>query len=119
MIQYTISVSKIKLKIQSILMSKKSLIEREKKRKNLVQKYLQKRTNLKTQIKKSKFLEEKFNIHLKLQKFPRNSSPTRLHNRCILSGRPKGFYRNFGLSRHFVRELAHDGLLPGIKKASW
>lgn len=100
-------------------MSRKSLIEREKKRKNLVQKYLQKRKNLKTLIKKSKFLEEKFKLHTKLQKLPRNSSPTRLHNRCLLSGRPKGFYRNFGVSRHFVRELAHEGLLPGVQKASW
>lgn len=100
-------------------MSRKSLIEREKKRKNLVQKYLQKRKNLKIHIKKSEFLEEKFNIHCKLQQLPRNSSSTRLHNRCILSGRPKGFYRDFGVSRHFVRELAHEGLLPGVQKASW
>lgn len=100
-------------------MTRKSLIEREKKRKNLVQKYLHKRKNLKSQIKKSKFLEEKFKIHCKLQKLPRNSSTTRLHNRCVLSGRPKGFYRDFGVSRHFVRELAHEGFLPGVQKASW
>lgn len=100
-------------------MSRKSLIEREKKRKNLVQKYLKKRQQLKLQIKKSMFLEEKFNIHTKLQKLPRNSAPTRLHNRCMISGRPKGFYRDFGVSRHFVRELAHEGFLPGLQKASW
>ena len=100
-------------------MSRKSLIEREKKRKNLVRKYLKKRKELKLQIKRSTFLDEKFNLHRKLQKLPRNSAPTRLHNRCLLSGRPKGFFRDFGISRHFVRELAHEGFLPGIQKASW
>ena len=100
-------------------MARKSLIEREKKRKNLVRKYFQKRKDLRLQIKKSVFLEEKFNLHRKIQKLPRNSAPTRLHNRCFLSGRPKGFFRDFGISRHFVRELAHEGLLPGIQKASW
>ena len=100
-------------------MSRKSLIEREKKRKNLVRKYFQKRNNLKFQIKRSHFLEEKFNLHRKIQKLPRNSAPTRLHNRCLISGRPRGFFRDFGISRHFVRELAHEGLLPGVQKASW
>ena len=100
-------------------MARKSLIEREKKRKNLVRKYFQKRKDLRLQIKKSVFLEEKFNLHRKIQKLPRNSAPTRLHNRCFLSGRPKGFFCDFGISRHFVRELAHEGLLPGIQKASW
>ena len=100
-------------------MSKKSLIEREKKRRNFVQKYFQKRQNLKLQIKKSNSLEEKFHLYRKIQKLPRNSAPTRLHNRCFFSGRPKGFFRDFGISRHFLRELAHEGLLPGIQKASW
>lgn len=100
-------------------MSKKSLVEREKNKKRLVRQFLQKRKNLKFQIKQSKFLEEKFNLHRKLQKLPRNSSPTRLTNRCLLSGRAKGFLRDFGVSRHFFRELAHEGLLPGIKKSSW
>lgn len=100
-------------------MSKKSLIEREKKRLKLVNKYIEKRQNLKFKIKKSKFLEEKFNLSLKLQKIPRNSSPTRLRNRCFISGRPRAFFRDFGISRHFVREMAHRGLLPGVQKASW
>lgn len=100
-------------------MSKKSLIEREKKRKNLVQKYLKKRKNLKKQIKKSVFLEEKFTLHQKLQRLPRNSSATRLHNRCFFSGRPRGVFKDFGISRHFIRELAHEGFLPGVQKASW
>lgn len=100
-------------------MSKKSLIEKEKNRQKLVQKYSKKRKKLKNQIKESLFLEEKFTLHRKLQKLPRNSSPSRLNNRCLLSGRPKGFLRDFGISRHFFRELAHEGLLPGIKKSSW
>ena len=100
-------------------MSKKSLIEKEKNRKKLVRKYLKKRKKLKLQIKQSLFLEEKFTLHRKLQTLPRNSSPTRLNNRCLLSGRAKGFLRGFGISRHFFREFAHEGLLPGIKKSSW
>lgn len=100
-------------------MSKKSLIEKEKNRKKLVRKYAQKRKKLKTQIKQSLFLEEKFILHRKLQKLPRNSAPTRLNNRCLFSGRAKGFLRDFGISRHFFRELAHEGLLPGVKKSSW
>ena len=98
-----------------IFMSKKSLIEKEKNRKKLVKKYLQKRKNLKRQIKQSKFLEEKFTLHRKLQKFPRNSTLTRLNNRCLFSGRKKGFLRDFGISRHFFREFAHEGLLPDRK----
>lgn len=100
-------------------MSKKSLVEREKNRKKLVIKFLKKRKNLKLQIKQSLFLEEKFILHRKLQKLPRNSAPTRLNNRCLLSGRAKGFLRDFGISRHFFREFAHEGLLPGVKKSSW
>ena len=100
-------------------MSKKSLIEREKKRKKLVLKFRKKRINLKNKIKASEFLEEKFNFSTKLQKLPRNSSPTRLRNRCFFSGRARGFFRNFGISRHFIRELAHEGFLPGVEKASW
>nr|UXD06471.1 ribosomal protein S14 [Eutreptiella sp. CCMP1594] len=54
-----------------------------------------------------------------LQKLPKNSSRSRLHNRCIVTGRPKGYYRFFGLSRHVLREMAHEGLLPGVTKSSW
>nr|UXE31173.1 ribosomal protein S14 [Ostreobium quekettii] len=100
-------------------MSRKSLMQKEKNRKKLVQKYLLKRKNLKDQIKESKFLEEKFALHRKLQQLPRNSAPTRLNNRCLLSGRKKGFLRDFGISRHFFRELAHEGFLPGVTKSSW
>ena len=100
-------------------MAKKSMIEREKKRQRLVIKYAKKRENLKQKIKKTSFLEEKLNIHRKLQSLPRNSAPVRLHNRCLITGRPKGYYRDFGLSRHLLREMAHDCLLPGVTKSSW
>lgn len=100
-------------------MAKKALIEREKKRQRLVLKYAEKRQALKSQLKETKFLEEKLQLSRELQKLPRDSSPTRLHNRCFITGRPKGFFREFGLSRHCLREMAHEGLLPGITKASW
>ena len=100
-------------------MSRKCLVEREKKRKKLVHKYFIIRNNLKCQIKRNIFLEKKFNLHSKLQQLPRDSSKTRLHNRCFISGRSRGFFRDFGISRHFIREFAHEGFLPGIKKASW
>lgn len=100
-------------------MSKKALVERARKRIFLVQKYSLKRQKLKKQIKKEASLQKKFQIQQKLQKLPRDSSYVRLHNRCLISGRPKGFYRDFQLSRHFLRELALAGLLPGVQKASW
>jgi small subunit ribosomal protein S14 len=100
-------------------MAKKSMIERQKKRQRLVLKYAEKRASLKEQLKTSEFLEEKVQLSRKLQQIPRDSSATRLHNRCFITGRPKGFFRDFGLSRHCLREMAHEGLLPGITKASW
>ena len=95
------------------------MIEREKKRQQLVLKYSKKRLNLKQKIKETTFFEEKLNIHRKLQNLPRNSAPVRLHNRCLLTGRPKGYYRHFGLSRHMLREMSHQCLLPGVTKSSW
>ena len=100
-------------------MAKKSLIARQKKREKLVLKYKLKRTNLKIKIKETTFLDEKLNLYIKLQKFPRNSSKVRLNNRCLITGRPKGYYRDFGLSRHILREMAHQCLLPGVRKSSW
>jgi small subunit ribosomal protein S14 len=100
-------------------MAKKSLIQRELKRQRLVMKYAKKRYSLKKQIKEAVFLKEKLALHRQLQQLPRNSSIVRLHNRCMITGRPKGYFRDFGLSRHVLREMAHDGLLPGVKKASW
>jgi small subunit ribosomal protein S14 len=100
-------------------MAKKSMIQREKKRQNLVSKYAEKRDKLKKEIVKATFLEEKITLHRKLQGFPRNSIAVRLHNRCIITGRPKGYFRNFRLSRHVLREMAHEGFLPGVTKSSW
>ena len=100
-------------------MAKKSLIQRELKRQRLVMKYANKRESLKQQIKKTSFLREKLMLHRKLQQLPRNSSAVRLHNRCMITGRPKGYYRDFGLSRHVLRQMAHEGFLPGVKKSSW
>uniref|UniRef100_UPI003002627C ribosomal protein S14 n=1 Tax=Prototheca lentecrescens TaxID=2836214 RepID=UPI003002627C len=100
-------------------MAKKSLIEREKKRQILVHKYAQKRYNLKKALKNTTSMEEQFKLHLKLQKLPRNSSSTRLHNRCSITGRPKSFFRDFQLSRNILRKFALIGLLPGVVKSSW
>nr|YP_009974117.1 ribosomal protein S14 [Marattia laxa]QNH94049.1 ribosomal protein S14 [Marattia laxa] len=100
-------------------MAKKSLIEREKKRKILVQKYKSIRQSLKNEIKDASSLEEILAIHKELQSLPRNSAPTRLHRRCFLTGRPRSNYRDFGLSRHVLREMAHTCLLPGVTKSSW
>ena len=100
-------------------MAKKSMIERQKRRQYLTAKYQEKRLILKQQIKETELFEEKLTIHRQLQALPKDSSATRMHNRCFLTGRPKAFFRDFGLSRHVLREMAHEGLLPGVRKASW
>nr|YP_010564956.1 ribosomal protein S14 [Chlamydomonas chlamydogama]UZA61955.1 ribosomal protein S14 [Chlamydomonas chlamydogama] len=100
-------------------MAKKSMIQRELKRQRLVMKYAKKRESIKKQIKETSSLKEKLALHRKLQQLPRNSAPVRLHNRCMITGRPKGYFRDFGLSRHVLREMAHQGLLPGVQKSSW
>nr|YP_010443704.1 ribosomal protein S14 [Merotricha bacillata]UTE94591.1 ribosomal protein S14 [Merotricha bacillata] len=100
-------------------MAKKSLIERELKRQKLVNKYKIKRQELLKEFFQAQSFEEKFLIQTKLQKLPRNSSKVRLRNRCWKTGRPRGFYRNFGLSRNMLREMGHQGLLPGLTKSSW
>jgi small subunit ribosomal protein S14 len=100
-------------------MAKKSMIEREKKRIRLHKKYAFKRSSLLQKYQ----IEESFNIkielHSKLQKLPRNSSKTRIQNRCWKTGRPRGVFKDFGLSRHVFREMAHQCLLPGVTKSSW
>jgi small subunit ribosomal protein S14 len=100
-------------------MAKKSMIEREKKRQKLVEKYAEKREELKEQFSKATTQQQKLAIHRKIQQLPRNSAPTRLRNRCLVTGRPRGYYRDFGLSRNVMREWAHEGLLPGVVKSSW
>jgi small subunit ribosomal protein S14 len=100
-------------------MAKKSMLERENKRKNLAAKYFKIRKELLLKLKTVNSLNEKFELNKKLQKLPRNSSSIRLRNRCWKTGRPRGFFRFFGLCRNAIRELAHDCYLPGITKASW
>jgi len=100
-------------------MAKKSSIERNNKRKKLVKKYEHRREVLKQELNQTSSLEEKWIIQRKLQSLPRNSSPNRVHRRCFLTGRPRGIYRDFGLSRHLVREMSHECLLPGVTKSSW
>ncbi len=101
-------------------MAKKSMIAREKKRAQQVVRYSAKREALKAVIKnpESNFeaIEE---ATLKLQKLPRDTSSTRQHNRCRVTGRPHGYYRKFGLSRNKLREAAMRGDIPGLVKASW
>lgn len=89
-------------------MAKKSMIEREKKRRKMVEKYAALRAELKAK-----------GDYAALSQLPKNASPTRLHNRCQLTGRPRGYIRKFGLSRVAFRDLAYEGKLPGVKKASW
>jgi len=100
-------------------MAKKSMLEREKKRKSLITKYSKRRELLLKELKKAKSLENIFEVNEKIQKLPRNSSAIRLRNRCWKTGRPRGYSRFFGLCRNAVRELAHDCFLPGVTKASW
>ncbi len=101
-------------------MAKKSMIEREKKRQRLVKQYAVKRAALKEIANdESKPMEERFKARLDLAKLPRNSSATRLHNRCQLTGRPHAYYRKLKISRIALRELGSSGLLPGVVKSSW
>ena len=100
-------------------MAKKSMIEREKKRIKLTKKYALKRTTLLKKYESEENFNVKLEIHSKLQKLPRNSSKTRIRNRCWKTGRPRGVFRDFGLSRHVFREMAHQRLLPGVTKSSW
>ena len=100
-------------------MAKKSMIEREKKRIKLEKKYALKRSNLLEKYRNEENFNVKLEIHSKIQKLPRNSSKNRIRNRCWKTGRPRGVFRDFGLSRHVFREMAHQCLLPGITKSSW
>ena len=100
-------------------MAKKSMIEREKKRIQLEKKYALKRASLLNQYRTEKNFNLKLELHSKLQKLPRNSAKTRIRNRCWKTGRPRGVFRDFGLSRHVMREMAHQCLLPGVTKSSW
>jgi small subunit ribosomal protein S14 len=100
-------------------MAKKSMLQREAKRKKLVIKYSEKRKALSIDLKKATILSDIFSINEKIQKLPRNSSLIRLRNRCWKTGKPRGYFRFFGLCRNALRELSHDCFLPGVTKASW
>jgi small subunit ribosomal protein S14 len=101
-------------------MAKKSMINREHRRAKLVAKYASKRAELKAIITNPEVsFDEQQEAMFSLQKLPRDSSPARQRNRCAISGRPRGFYRKFGLSRNKLREAAMRGDVPGLRKASW
>nr|YP_009646092.1 ribosomal protein S14 [Chloropicon sieburthii]QBX97659.1 ribosomal protein S14 [Chloropicon sieburthii] len=100
-------------------MAKKSVIARNIKRKNLSTKYSSLRVWLKGQMKRTPNLGTRLRLHALIQGLPKNSSPVRTESRCQVTGRPKAVYRDFGVSRHVFREMAHEGLLPGLVKSSW
>ncbi|MBC7145564.1 MAG: 30S ribosomal protein S14 [Thioclava marina] len=101
-------------------MAKKSMVAREVKRQRLVNKYAAKRAALKEIIAdQDRPMEDRFKASLKLAELPRNSSATRLHNRCQLTGRPHAYYRKLKLSRIMLRDLASYGQIPGMVKSSW
>jgi len=95
------------------------MIQREKKRERMVTKYRVKRESIKQQLKEINSFQERVALYKKFERIPRNSSPSRQRNRCWVTGRSRGFYRDFGLSRHVLREMGNDGLIPGLKKSSW
>ena len=85
----------------------------------MIAKYADKRAELKEQLRTATSAAQKLEISRQIQRLPRDSSATRQRNRCMVTGRPRGYYRDFGLSRNVLREWAHEGLLPGVVKSSW
>lgn len=101
-------------------MAKVSMVNRETKRRRTVEKYAAKRAELKRKLKDPSISdEERAELRRKFHSLPRDASPTRMRNRCRISGRPQGYYRKFGLSRNKLREAAMRGDVPGLVKASW
>ena len=100
-------------------MAKQSMIQRERKRESLIAKYQIKREAIKADLKNVGSFTKRLEFYKKLESIPRNSSPVRHRNRCWVTGRSRGFYKDFGLSRHVLREMGNDGLIPGLKKSSW
>ena len=101
------------------IMAKKSMIERHKKRVRMYELYRHRRKVFREKRNRTEDVTKTFEYGSILQKFPRNSAAVRVNRRCIITGRPKGVYRVYGLSRQVFREMAHQGLLPGITKSSW
>lgn len=101
-------------------MAKRSVVNREEKRRRLIARFAEKRKSLKEIIKSvNATYEERESAQMKLNALPRNSSPVRVQNRCRLTGRPHAYYRKFGLGRNKLREAAMSGDIPGLVKASW
>ena len=101
-------------------MAKKSAIEKNNKRRRLAARYAAKRQRLKeAAVDRSLSDQERFAARLKLAELPRNSSPTRIRNRCEITGRPRGFYRKLKMSRIALRDMGNDGKVPGMVKSSW
>ena len=101
-------------------MAKKSSIEKNNRRRKLSKKYSGRRSRLKAIAQdKTKPMEERFAATLKLAELPRNSSATRIHNRCIITGRPKAYYRKLRMSRIALRDMGSKGMIPGLLKSSW
>ena len=95
------------------------MIQREKKRESLIGKYANKRDSLKIELKNVTSFQERLELYKKFEKIPKNSAPSRHRNRCWVTGRSRGYYKDFGLSRHVLREMAQEGLIPGLTKSSW
>ena len=101
-------------------MAKKSSIEKNNRRRRLVKKFAAKRLELLTVANDmTKEMEERFEARVKLAELPRNSAPTRVRNRCEITGRPRAYYRKVKMSRLALREMAHQGFIPGMTKSSW
>jgi small subunit ribosomal protein S14 len=101
-------------------MAKKSSVERDLKRRKMMSQFASRRARLKAISRnKEASMEERFKAQLDLAALPRNSSPTRARNRCVLTGRPRAYYRKVGMSRIALRDMASKGLIPGMVKASW
>ena len=100
-------------------MAKLALMNKQARRKKLVAQYAKKRAAIKEKMSRDATPEERMEAMKKLAKLPRNANPTRLHNRCSVTGRARGFFRMFGLCRQQVRTMASEGKLPGVRKSSW
>ena len=100
-------------------MAKKSMIARDVKRKKMTERYAAKRAALMAALNAADDPMDRLEIHRKIQALPRNSAPNRIRNRCWATGKPRGYYRDFGLCHNQLRERAHKGELPGVVKSSW